>query len=677
MNYRKTLAVLTALAACVPAITMPAGVQDNNDTCIFAEETAETAKLEEGALGDKVTFTIYDNGKMIITGSGAITKTTENLENRNSVTSIVFKDDAEGGVTEIGESAFSCMEKLENVTLPNSLKTIGNFTFAGCGKLSAVTIPENTESIGTQVFAYTALKKVTVPDSVKSLGEKTFEGCYNLEKAQIGRGIKQAVPELFKDCKALTELTIPNFETEEADFGEYGEGAKVAVKDMFNVISPIITECSVSKITILDGAEEISMCEFSCMSSLKEVVIPDTVTTISEAAFSRCDSLENITLPAGIKTIENFAFAGCGKLSDVTIPENAESIGTQAFAYTALKEITVPDSVNSLGEKAFEGCTVLEKAKIGRGIKQAVPGLFKDCKKLTDLTIPNFETEEADYGEYGEGAKVAVKDMFNMISPIITECSVSKITILDGAEEISMCEFSCMSSLKEVVIPDTVTTISKAAFSRCDSIETITLPEKLKTIGYAAFAGCVKLSDITIPAGIETIDEYTFAGCEKLSEVSLPEGVKTIGAQAFAYCYGITDIYIPDSVKKIDEKIFEEDRIKDIWFGGSEDEWKAVIGEYAESEDLRKTTVHFDAVSLKYTKEEAEKLRGCGDVDGDGKVDITDLTLISLYNIGDYDFSGAELIFADLDKDGIVTLADLATLRMVLSHKMELSDLTK
>jgi surface protein len=493
MNYRKTLAVLTALAACASVTAMPAGVQNNDNTSIFAVEAAEAAKVEEGSLGDKVGFVIYDNGEMVITGSGAITKTTEDIKSRESVTSVVFKDDAEGGVTEICEAAFSGMVNLKAVTLPGSLKTIGNIAFAGCRKLSEITFPETTESIGTQAFAYTSLKEITVPDSVKNLGEKAFEGCAGLEKAQIGRGIKQAVPELFKDCKSLTELTIPNF-----------------------------------------------------------------------------------------------------------------------------------------------------------------------------------ETEEADYGEYGEGAKVAVKDMFNVISPIITESSVNKITILDGAEEISMCEFSCMSSLKEIVIPDTVTTISKAAFSRCDSLETITLPEELKTIGYAAFAGCVKLSDITIPAEIETIYEYTFAGCEKLSEVSVPEGVKTIGAQAFAYCYGITDIYIPDSVKKIDEKAFEEDRIKDIWFGGSEDDWKAAIGEYANSEDLKKVSVHFNAVSLKYTMEEAEKLRGCGDVDADGKVDITDLTMISLYNIGDYDFGGAELIFADLDKDGKVTLADLATLRMALSHKITL-----
>ncbi|WP_044975752.1 leucine-rich repeat protein [Ruminococcus sp. HUN007] len=423
--------------------------------------STEAAKLEEGSLGDKVGFVIYDNGEMVITGSGAITQTAEDIKNKESVTSVVFKDDAAGGVTEIGEAAFYGMVNLKAVTLPKSLKTIGNI-----------------------------------------------------------------------------------------------------------------------------------------------------------------------------------AFAGCRKLSDITIPETAESIGAQAFAYTALKEITVPDSVKILGEKAFEGCAGLEKAQIGRGVKQAVPGLFKDCKALTELTIPDFETEKADYGEYGEGPKVAVKDMFNVIDPLNTECSVSKITILDGAEKISPYEFSGMSSLKEVVIPDTVTAISEAAFSRCVSIERIVLPAGVKSIGSAAFAGCVKLSDIVIPAGTDTIEGFTFAACEKISEISLPEGTKTVGTQAFAHCYGLTDIYIPASVKKIDEKVFEEDRLKDIWFGGSEAEWKAAAGEYAGSEDLKKVTVHFDSVSLKYTKEEAEKLRGCGDVDGSGKVDLTDLSMISLYNIGDYDLSG-------------------------------------
>lgn len=175
MNYRKTLAVLTALAACASVAAMPAGVQNKNASGVFAAEAAEAAKLEEGSLGDKVGFVIYDNGEMVITGSGAITKTTEDVKNRESVTSVVFKGDASDGVTEICEAAFSGMVNLKAVTLPESLKTIGNIAFAGCRKLSEITIPETTESIGAQAFAYTALKEITVPDSVKDLGEKAFE----------------------------------------------------------------------------------------------------------------------------------------------------------------------------------------------------------------------------------------------------------------------------------------------------------------------------------------------------------------------------------------------------------------------------------------------------------------------------------------------------------------------
>ncbi|WP_044975747.1 hypothetical protein [Ruminococcus sp. HUN007] len=41
MNYRKTLAVLTALAACASVTAMPAGVQNNDNTSIFAVKAAE------------------------------------------------------------------------------------------------------------------------------------------------------------------------------------------------------------------------------------------------------------------------------------------------------------------------------------------------------------------------------------------------------------------------------------------------------------------------------------------------------------------------------------------------------------------------------------------------------------------------------------------------------------
>lgn len=59
-----------------------------------------------------------------------------------------------------------------------------------------------------------------------------------------------------------------------------------------------------------------------------------------------------------------------------------------------------------------------------------------------------------------------------------------------------------------------------------------------------------------------------------------------------------------------------------------------------------------------------------GDLDGNKTIDTTDLTLLSLALIGDNTLSDAQLITADIDGDGAVTLADLARLQQYLSKKI-------
>ncbi|MCQ2464794.1 MAG: dockerin type I domain-containing protein [Oscillospiraceae bacterium] len=56
-----------------------------------------------------------------------------------------------------------------------------------------------------------------------------------------------------------------------------------------------------------------------------------------------------------------------------------------------------------------------------------------------------------------------------------------------------------------------------------------------------------------------------------------------------------------------------------------------------------------------------------GDVDCDGKVDITDLSLLSLYIIGDKKLSENGMKAADTDHDGSVEITDLATLKQFIA----------
>lgn len=60
-----------------------------------------------------------------------------------------------------------------------------------------------------------------------------------------------------------------------------------------------------------------------------------------------------------------------------------------------------------------------------------------------------------------------------------------------------------------------------------------------------------------------------------------------------------------------------------------------------------------------------------GDIDGDGVVSVSDLSVLSLILTGDKDGNEFQKKAADVDKDGKVTLADLARMRQYLSKIIE------
>ena len=92
----------------------------------------------------------------------------------SEVESVVIEE----GVTAIGNSAFSCCEKLASVTLPTSLRTIGDTAFAGCISLTRITIPNGVEQIGEQAFYNCIeLEEAVLPESVTKIGKWAFENC--------------------------------------------------------------------------------------------------------------------------------------------------------------------------------------------------------------------------------------------------------------------------------------------------------------------------------------------------------------------------------------------------------------------------------------------------------------------------------------------------------------------
>jgi hypothetical protein len=79
------------------------------------------------------------------------------------------------------------------------------------------------------------------------------------------------------------------------------------------------------------------------------------------------------------------------------------------------------------------------------------------------------------------------------------------------------------------------------------------------------------------------------------------------------------------------------------------------------------------AVTTATTEPQADNTpkTGSGDIDGSGKVDLSDMTTIALYILGDLTLTDAQLKNADVTGDGLVDLRDLATFKQFLSHKID------
>ena len=87
----------------------------------FAAE--ETRKVIDsgycGAEGENLTWTLYDDGDLVISGEGAMYYDAS-LVDQDKVKNVIIED----GVTSIGYSAFMEYENLESVTIPGSVKNI-------------------------------------------------------------------------------------------------------------------------------------------------------------------------------------------------------------------------------------------------------------------------------------------------------------------------------------------------------------------------------------------------------------------------------------------------------------------------------------------------------------------------------------------------------------------------
>ncbi len=457
--------------------------------------------------------------------------------------------------------------------------------------------------------------EIVVPDSlggypVNRIGNEAFRGCEYIYHITIPDSVTSIGILAFYECTRLKKITV----TEGNPAYKSVDGVLFTIDGETIVCYP--TGRTDAEYSVPADVRTIGSHSFAWCSSLKDITIPDSVKSIGSSAFYYCIGLSEITVPEGVEVIEDFVFFGCSGLVDVIIPEGVTEIKTQAFSYcTGITDIVIPGSVKIL-RTAFSHCTSLENIN--------VPDTVADIDQYVIYNTAYYN----DPSNWDNGVLYIGKHLITADGTVNGE-----YTVKDGTLTIANSAFYACADLVRVTVPEGVRNIGKQAFMWCEKLKSVDLPAGLVNIGKDAFALCIKLTDINIPDSVTHIGEGAFRICNSLGNVNIPEGITKIEKYTFAGCI-LNEVIIPEGVTEIEDNAFENCKKltnitipagvtnigKDVFFGCD----NVTVRCYTNS------VAHKYAVDNKipYIRLDADSAVYHGDADGDGKINLNDVSMI-------------------------------------------------
>ena len=226
------------------------------------------------------------------------------------------------------------------------------------GNIHGITYGDNGMISESSVYSpfseNTKLEEVTIPDTVKYIGAIAFKGCKKLKRVNLGKSVKVIGNNCFEDCAALEGITIPE-NLSYIDLRAFSGCAslkQIALHDMH--LEPAVFEncAGLEKIT-LGKLDEIPQYTFAGCTSLTEFSVPNGTKSIGDSAFEDCTALHSVVIPDSVKEIHNSSFAKCTSLENVQMSTQIEMIGNSAFADCPIKTLVLPDTLKRIGKTAF------------------------------------------------------------------------------------------------------------------------------------------------------------------------------------------------------------------------------------------------------------------------------------------------------------------------------------
>lgn len=157
---------------------------------------------------------------------------------------------------------------------------------------------------------------------------------------------------------------------------------------------------------------------------------------------------------------------------------------------------------------------------------------------------------------------------------------------------IPMSAFSYCEKLDNIVVSEGITKLDPYCFNSCRNLKTITLPSTLTKLDGFVFYSCVSLVDIILPNSL-VLGSQDFVWCISLKTITIPSANTIIPSQLCLLCQSLESVNIPSTITKIEHEAFRScDKLKDIYYNGTIEQWNAITFVDSWDYDTPDYTIH-------------------------------------------------------------------------------------
>ncbi len=315
-------------------------------------------------------------------------------------------------VVSIGESAFSMIQGLQEIVIPDTVTEIGDSAFSGCVDLKTIRLGSGIQNIGVGVFDdCKCLESVyfdgdTLPvceDSTKlqkcilRVPEKSFcsiiASPFGQQFKQItdGRYVKSGLW-TFRYLQDRKKVEIVKFDGRDSEIeipsSVILEGLGVVVagigKNAFRDNQRLVNVKFSSRLTFISDHA------FEGCSSLHKIDVPDNVARIGAGAFCGCENAVELRLPENLTTLKVATFKKCKALRKITLPLNLQRLEDDAFSLcSSINAIDFPPTVTEIGIRTFSQCVALTDVQLPENLQKLGNAAFGDCINMEHICFPN------------------------------------------------------------------------------------------------------------------------------------------------------------------------------------------------------------------------------------------------------------------------------------------------